>query len=254
VVAGLACAIADGGRVISDIRVMRDQPALFGPVAPVPTAWRVLREIAAGGERTRCALAGAVNRARRRARGRAPLPPVRVADKTLAGVTCIRLDATVVIAQSEKELAEPDIKGFGFHPLAAACDSTGEPLARMFRPGGTGANTAAGNLLVLREAIAALPPPRRRRIAVTADGAGASHDLISELDKLASRRGCRVTCSVGWALGAREKAALAQVPAGAREPALDGEGEVRRHRAGGACADPRCATRPAGPKTRTSPG
>jgi hypothetical protein len=172
VAAGLACAIADGGRVISDVRVMRDQPALFGPVASVPTAWRVLREIAAGGERTRCALAGAINAARRHAWGQGPLPPVRVADKALRGVTCIRLDATLVPACSEKELAEAHVKGFGFYPLIAACDNTGEPLAWMFRPGGTGANTAADNLVLLEEGIAALPPRQRHRIASPATGPG----------------------------------------------------------------------------------
>src|ERR1700746_77189 len=48
-----ACTIADGARVISDFRVMGDQRELFGPVASVPTAWRVLREIAGGGDRRR---------------------------------------------------------------------------------------------------------------------------------------------------------------------------------------------------------
>jgi hypothetical protein len=42
VLADLACAIADGARVISDFRVMSDQGELFGPVASVPTAWRTL--------------------------------------------------------------------------------------------------------------------------------------------------------------------------------------------------------------------
>src|SRR5215469_16567708 len=98
VLADLACAIADGARVISDFRVIRDQRELFGPVASVPTVWRALREIAAGGEVTRCALGAAVGKARRHAWAQAPaLPPVRVADKVLTGVTCIRLDATVVI-------------------------------------------------------------------------------------------------------------------------------------------------------------
>jgi len=32
-------------------------------------------------------------------------------------VTCIRLDATVTPAHSDKELAEPNFKGFGHHPL-----------------------------------------------------------------------------------------------------------------------------------------
>jgi hypothetical protein len=38
VVADLACAIADGARVISDFRVMSNQGELFGLVASVPTA------------------------------------------------------------------------------------------------------------------------------------------------------------------------------------------------------------------------
>jgi hypothetical protein len=49
VTADLACAIADGARVISDFRVMSDQAELFGLVASVPTAWRTLKEIAVGG-------------------------------------------------------------------------------------------------------------------------------------------------------------------------------------------------------------
>ena len=49
VLADLACAIADGAEVISDFRVMADQGGLFGPVASVPTCWRALDEIAAGG-------------------------------------------------------------------------------------------------------------------------------------------------------------------------------------------------------------
>jgi hypothetical protein len=52
VLADLACAIADGARVVSDFRVMGDQRELFGPVA---SAWRVLDEIARGGEPGRAA-------------------------------------------------------------------------------------------------------------------------------------------------------------------------------------------------------
>ena len=58
VTADLACAIADGARVISDFRVMSDQRELFGLVASVPTAWRTLAEIARGG----CARAGGSRR------------------------------------------------------------------------------------------------------------------------------------------------------------------------------------------------
>ena len=75
VFADLACAIADGARVISDFRVMGDQHEVFGQVASVPTAWRVLKEAAAGGDRARRKVTAAVNKARRYARSQAD--PVR---------------------------------------------------------------------------------------------------------------------------------------------------------------------------------
>jgi Transposase DDE domain group 1 len=244
----LACAIADGARVISDFRVMGDQRELLGPVASVPTAWRALKEAAAGGDRRRRRITAAVNKARRHAwkQGAArhgALPSVRVADRKLEGVTCIRLDATVVTAHSDKELAEANFKGYGHHPLLAACDNTGEPLAWMLRPGSAGSNTAADHLLLLREAIEALPPALRRKIMVTCDGAGASHELVRELDRLASRHGYQVTWSVGWALGARERTAIGSVPETGWEIAVDGKGEVRERRADDACPDGRCGHR-----------
>lgn len=242
VVSDLACAIADGARVISDFRVMGDQRELFGLVASVPTAWRSLKEIAGAGDRTQRKVAAAVNKARRHAWAQAgALPPVRVADKTLEGVTCIRLDATVVTAHSDKELAEPNFKGFGHHPLVAECDNVREPLAWMLRPGSAGSNTAADHLQILGEAIAALPPAFRRKLMITCDGAGASHALIRELDKLAARPGYQVIYSVGWELGRREKAALAQVPEDAWEAAVDAHGKVRERRTDDACGNPRCA-------------
>src|SRR5712691_9313593 len=88
VMADLACAIADGAEVISDFRVMGDQQELFGRVAAAVNAAR------------RQAWAGIVAR-------HGALPGVRVADRVLEGVTCIRLDATVSPAHSDKELAEP---------------------------------------------------------------------------------------------------------------------------------------------------
>ena len=38
----LAVTLADGGDCLSDLAVLRDQPALFGPVASTATAWRVV--------------------------------------------------------------------------------------------------------------------------------------------------------------------------------------------------------------------
>ena len=146
VLSDLACAIADGGEAINDFRVIGDQGELFGPAASVPTVWRMLSEIGAGGERTRGRVSAAVNAARRTswagiAARHGGLPGVRVADRVLEGVTCIRLDASVVTCHSDKKLAEPNFKGFGYHPLLAYCDNTGEPLAGMLRKGSAGSNT-----------------------------------------------------------------------------------------------------------------
>jgi hypothetical protein len=118
VLADLACAIADGAEVISDFPVLGDQEGLFGKVASVPTCWRALSEIAAGGQRAAARIDGAVHAARRAAWAaiearHGALPGVAVADKTLAGVTGLRLDATVVPCHSDKEGAEPNFKGFG---------------------------------------------------------------------------------------------------------------------------------------------
>jgi len=246
VVADLACAIADGSEAISDFRVLADQREMFGLVASVPTAWRTLDEIASGGPRALGRVTAAVNAARRRAWAgiearHGAIPGIRMADKVLEGVTCIRLDATVVPCHSEKNGAEPNFKGFGLHPLGAWCDNTDEPLAGMLRPGSAGSNTVTDHLRVLDDAIAALPPRHRRRLMVTCDGAGASHGLIARLDKLAARPGHQLTYSVGWDLAKREKAAIAQVPAGAWQIAVDHRGEVRERRADDACQDASCA-------------
>ena len=248
VLADVACAIADGAEVVSDFRVMAGQRELFGLVASVPTAWRTLAEIAAGGGRAQARVTAAVNAARRRAWAgiearHGAIPGVRVADKVLEGVTCIRLDASVVTCHSDKEGAEPNFKGFGLHPLGCWCDNTGEPLAAMLRPGSAGSNTAADHIAVLKAAIAALPPAHRRRLMVTCDGAGASHDLITCLDTLASRPGHQLIYSAGWGLGKREKAAISTVPENAWQIAVGHHGEVRERRADDACADRGCAHR-----------
>jgi Transposase DDE domain group 1 len=244
----LACAIADGGEAISDFRVIGDQGELFGLVASVPTCWRALSEIAAGGDSALGRISGAVNSVRRMAWANiearhGKIPGIAIADKVLEGVTGLRLDASVVTCHSDKEGAEPNFKGFGYHPLLCYCDNTGEPLAGMLREGSAGSNTAADHVTILDAAIAALPPARRRRLMVTCDGAGASHDLVRHLDKLASRPGYQVTYSVGWELGKRERAAIAMVPGQAWQICIDGRGEIRERRADGACPDRQCAHR-----------
>jgi Transposase DDE domain group 1 len=248
VLADLACAIADGAEVISDFRVIGDQRELFGQVASVPTCWRALNEIATGGSRALPRISAAVNAARRAAWAgiearHGALPGVAIADKVLEGVTCLRLDATVVTCHSDKQGAEPNFKGFGLHPLGCWCDNTGEPLAAKLRPGSAGSNTTADHLTVLGEAIAALPPKFRRRLMVTCDGAGASHGLIERLDTLAARPGHQLVYSVGWELGERERTALHQVPEQAWQIAIGPGGEIREHRAADACAGRCCGHR-----------
>jgi hypothetical protein len=246
VTADLACTIADGAEVISDFRILADQRELSGLVASVPTAWRTLSEIAAGGPRAQARITRAVNAARRQAWAaiearHGAIPGVRVADKVIEGVICIRLDASVVTCHSDKEGAEPNFKGFGLHPLLGYCDNTTEALTGLLRPGSAGSNTTADHLRVLGDAITAVPAKHRRRLMVTCDGAGASHGLIERLDELARRPGHQLIYSVGWELGERERRALRRVPPQAWQAAVDGRGLVRERRAAQACADRRCA-------------
>ena len=101
---------------------------------------------------------------------------------------------------------------------------------------GTGVVSHAGLALVL-------PPGFRRRLMITCDGAGASHDLVRHLDTLAARPGHQLIYPVGWALGGREKTALRLVPEQAWQIAVDGRGEIRERRAEDACGNGQCAHR-----------
>ena len=103
VFADLACAIADGARVISDFRVMGDQRELFGPVASVPTAWRALKETPLAGTVPAGRVTAAVNTGAAARVGAGAREACRRSGSrtgSLEGVTCIRLDATVVPAHS----------------------------------------------------------------------------------------------------------------------------------------------------------
>src|SRR5258708_5591894 len=84
VLADLACAIADGARVISDFRVMADQQELFGLVASVPTVWRTLQEIARAGSVADPRVLPAGSRARRHAWAQAGAPHRALAGGRLA--------------------------------------------------------------------------------------------------------------------------------------------------------------------------
>ena len=230
VLADTAVLIADGGRVLSDLATLRDQSELYGPIASDPTLWRALDEIG-DAQRARIARARAKTRAYVwsliTARHGA-IPPSRVGDRDLAKTIVIRMDATLVVAHSDKELAAGTFKGgWGHHPLMAWCDNTGECLALELRKGSAGSNTTADHIAVLDEAIAAVPSRYRRDLLITVDGAGASHGLVDHITALNTRPGHRVHYSIGWDLGARERTSLGRVPAHVWEHVLDVDGVAR---------------------------
>ncbi|MFC5099950.1 IS1380 family transposase [Kibdelosporangium philippinense] len=230
VFADTAVLIADGGRVLSDLAVLRDQAELFGPVASDPTLWRTLDAV---GQVQRNKIARVRARIREhvwslieRRHGR--IPPSRVADRDLGTTVVVRLDGSLVIAHSDKQLAAGTYKGsFGHHPLLAMCDNTGESLALLLRTGSAGSNTTADHLEVLDAAIAQIPAKHRRNLLVTVDGAGASHGLIKYITALNAKPGRQAHYSVGWELGARERAAIGRVPAKAWQAVLDHHGDPR---------------------------
>jgi hypothetical protein len=128
VLADLAVAIADGADSISDLRALRDQPGLFGPVASTPTAWRVL-------DRVTARHLPLLRQGRAKARAAAWAAG---AGPDLEGELCLDIDASIVIAHSDKELATPTWKKtFGFHPLFCFLDrpeiASGEALAGIIR-------------------------------------------------------------------------------------------------------------------------
>jgi hypothetical protein len=234
VLTDLAVVLADGGEAIADIEVLRHQSSVLGAVASAPTVWRTLSEL------TRKQLAN-IDKARARVRAHVwsqvpgGLPASRVADTDLGEVVVLDVDATIVVAHSEKESAAPTFKGtFGFHPIGVWCDNTTELLAARLRPGNAGANTTTDHLEVLGAAIAQIPRAHRKHLLVRSDGAGASHGLLDWLTGLNTIRGRRVDYSIGFAVTEALRQAIVLVPATVWTPAINAEGGVR---AGGDVAE-----------------
>jgi hypothetical protein len=230
VFADTAVLIAGGGRVLSDMATLRDQAELYGPVASDPTLWRTLDQI---GETQRRKIARERARTREHvwsliASRHGQIPPSTLADRDLGKTIVIRMDASLVIAHSDKELAAGTYKGsWGHHPLMAWCDNTGESLALLLRKGSAGSNTVADHIQVLDDAITQIPARYRRDLLITVDGAGASHGLVDHITELNAAPGRRVHYSIGWDLGARERAAIGRVPATAWGQLLDHQGKPR---------------------------
>jgi Transposase DDE domain group 1 len=204
----LAVMLADGGRCVSDLAALAGQSSLFGDVASVSTARRVMLSI---GEPE---LEG-IRQARARARERAwsaGTGPERV---------ILDFDATPIEIHSEKEQAAGHYKGaFGFNPLLVSCGR--EVLAGILRPGNAGANNASDHLKLLDLALEQLPQSALdREILARSDSAGASHDLADAC------RECDIRFSFGYPLTEPVREALLALKQSRWRPAIDADGQLR---------------------------
>jgi Transposase DDE domain group 1 len=204
----LAVMLADGGRCVSDLVALGSQPALFGEVASISTARRVLLSV---GEAELDRLRAARGQARARAWAAGAAPEQVILD----------FDATPITAHSDKEHAAGHYKGgFGFHPLLVSCGR--EVLAAILRPGNAGANNAADHLQVFEAALEQLPPAALAgSILARSDSAGASHALAEAC------RETRVRFSFGYAIDERVREAILAVPEAQWRPATDADGQPR---------------------------
>jgi hypothetical protein len=214
VLVDLAVAIADGSETISDLATLRDQPDLFGQVASHATVWRTLAAVD-DEVLERIKVARAEARANAWAAGADP------------GFYVIDIDATLVNAHSDKQQAAPTWKkGFGFHPLLAYLDATGEALAGLLRAGNAGSGTATDHVVVLTDALAQLPiDPAEREVIVRADTAGWSHGLVNEC------RDRQVRFVIGHQLTVEIASVLVSLPKQAWRPAITADGSDWRDHA-----------------------
>lgn len=227
VLADVAVMLADGGEAIADIDVLRHQVGVLGPVASPPTVWRTLKQVTQGRLKK---IATARARVRRHVWAQLPdgVPASRVAGTGLGEVITVDIDATIVVAHSEKEHAAATFKRtFGYHPLGAWCDNTGEFLAGKLRAGNAGSNTTADHIEVLTEAIAQIPASHRKKLLIRSDGAGASHGLLDWLTEQDKIRGRGVEYSIGFAITEKLRDAIDLVPKKIWTPAMDADGGIR---------------------------
>jgi Transposase DDE domain group 1 len=215
VICDLAVMLADGGECVSDLGAVREQAALFGPVASDSTAFRTVQKIAsAPGMLDAIRAAHATARARFWELHGAP-----------ASLT-IDVDATLIGAHSEKERAAGNYKhGYGFHPLGAYADQTREALAIMLRPGNAGSNTAADHVAVIDRSLAQIPDAHLEtiEILIRADSAGATHGTADHCHR------CDLRFSFGYELSEALRAAILATAADAWVPALDQDDSERKN-------------------------
>jgi hypothetical protein len=206
----VAVMLADGGDCVTDIDAYRGQERLFGARASETTTHRVLKSV---DER----VLERIRAARAQARARVWDAGARPDSITL------NIDATLVTAHSDKELAAGTYKhGYGFHPLGCWLDETGEALAAILRPGNAGSNTAEDHFTVLCLALAQLPAEDLdREILVRADIGGATHSFTADC------REANIRFSVGYELNDTTRQAILDLPESAWVQAINADGENR---------------------------
>jgi len=224
IIADLAVALGLGGDCLADVAVLRAVPGLCGPVASDPVISRLISALAADAPRA----LRAIRKARAAARGRAWALAGERAPGADGSLIPVDLDATIVLAHSEKEKAAPTWKKtFGFHPLAAFADhgsgAGGEPLAIVLRPGNAGSNTAAEHIEVTRLALAQLPRALRRRVLIRTDSGGGTREFLAWL----AGPGRRLHYSIGMTITDDIQQAILQMPDRIWEPAYDAGGQAR---------------------------
>ena len=221
VLVDVATAVALGGDCLADVAVVRAQPEVFGPVASDPTVSRLVAALAGDVDAAVAAIRSARAAARDRVWGRR-----RPVAGQPGGEVTIDMDATLVTAHSEKELAAPTFKrGFGFHPLFAFVDhgedGSGETVAGLLRTGSAGANCAADHITVLDAALAQLPERERGNVLVRTDTGGGVKDFLHHIT------GLGLEYSVGFYGMPPVVQALRMVPRQAWRTAIDSDGLPR---------------------------
>jgi hypothetical protein len=206
----VAVMLADGGDCVTDMAAYEGQERLFGARASETTTHRVLKSV---DER----LLERIRAARAAARARVWDAGARPETITL------NIDATLVAAHSDKELAAGNYKhGYGFHPICCYLDETGEALAAILRPGNAGSNTAEDHFAVLALALEQLPADDLHRdILVRADIGGATHAFTADC------RDAGIRFSVGYELSETVRTAILELPESAWVQAIDADGSDR---------------------------
>jgi hypothetical protein len=168
----------------------------------------------------------AIREARAQARARAWALAGERAPGADGNLIPLDLDATIVIAHSEKESAAPTWKHtFGFHPMTAFIDhgavGTGEAAAIVLRRGNAGSNTAEDHITAGRLALNQIPAHRHKQVLIRTDSGGGTHAF---LDWVTARR---LKYSIGFTLTDDICAAILDLPETAWTPAYDADRRPR---------------------------